>query len=177
MDLRFPKLQELRKHLSSTLRHTQLDAILLHSQCLLLLLQTSPKIVVYCLPFPTRREHGKRLDLDRVGAVHHARLPQQVLDGDGRLGEPMGFGTDSFPRGRAVFATVGLGSMCGGFVPPPNAMNHRLSYRAPGDTGAGRILMRSLKYVKYLNLSIRARYSRAVHSLPCGTQGSPPPGT
>jgi hypothetical protein len=52
----------------------------------------------------------------------YARLPQQVLDGEGRATLALGLGTDSDPSGRDVCTTLGLGSMWGGLVPPPNAM-------------------------------------------------------
>jgi hypothetical protein len=59
-----------------------------------------------------------------VGASipYYARLPQHVLEGDGRAMLALGVGTDSLPSGRDVFTTDGFGSMCTGLVPPPNAM-------------------------------------------------------
>lgn len=65
----------------------------------------------------------KKLRFPADSGPSHQCLPQQVLDGAGRLNVPVGFGTDNFPKGRAVFATVGFGNICGGFVPPPNAMS------------------------------------------------------
>lgn len=56
--------------------------------------------------------------------IPYARLPQHVLEGDGRGTLALGVGVDSLPRGRAVCATFGFGSVCAGLVPPPNAMVH-----------------------------------------------------
>lgn len=42
--------------------------------------------------------------------IYYARLPQQVLDGDGRAMPALGLGMDSLPSGRTVFATEGFGS-------------------------------------------------------------------
>jgi hypothetical protein len=50
-----------------------------------------------------------------------------VLDGDGRETLALGVGMDSFGSGRDVLATVSFGSMWGGLVPPPKAMEHHLS--------------------------------------------------
>lgn len=75
------------------------------------------------------------------GSINYARLPQQVLDGDGRGTLEAGFGTDIFPRGRAALATDGFGSMWAGLVPIPNAMmDHRLSSIDPATAGAAPIL-------------------------------------
>lgn len=74
-----------------------------------------------------------------VGArIRYARFPQQVLEGEGRGTLDRGVGVVSLPRGRAVFATVGFGSMCAGLVPAPNAMDHRLSEIDPGDARGAR---------------------------------------
>lgn len=56
--------------------------------------------------------------------IRYARLPQHVLDGEGRGGLPFGLATDSLPSGREVFATEGLGSTWAGLVPPPNMVHH-----------------------------------------------------
>lgn len=54
--------------------------------------------------------------------TRYARLPQHVLDGEGRATLALGLGIDSDPNLRDVCTTLGLGSMWGGLVPPPNAM-------------------------------------------------------
>jgi len=72
------------------------------------------------LPFWPRREALHCLTFISSRSSH--LRPQQVLDGAGRGAAPWGLGTDSLPRGRLVLATVGFGNMCGGEVPPPNAM-------------------------------------------------------
>lgn len=83
------------------------------------------------LPLGTRRDPLDRFDGVLGGRMHYARLPQQVLDGEGRETLALGVGMDSLPRGREVFTTDGLGSMCTGLVPPPKAIGHRLSVCKP----------------------------------------------
>lgn len=125
MDLRFPNLQEHVEHLCLALQLAQDDCILFLGKTGVGVVHVQLEVLFNLLPFRSPRYPLDSFERDARRLLHpYARLPQHVLEGDGRGTLPLGVGVDSLPNGRATFATDGLGSRWAGLVPPPNAMVH-----------------------------------------------------
>jgi hypothetical protein len=125
MDLRFPNLQEHVEHLRLALQLAQDNCILFLGKPGVGVVHVQLEVLFDLLPFLASCYPLDSFKCNASRCLHpYARLPQHVLEGDGRGTLPLGVGVDSLPKGRAVFATDGLGSRWAGLVPPPNAMVH-----------------------------------------------------